>query len=284
MSHRTVTNQTQLDQALTDKVAEIVIDSPAGVWLTVRDTGSSRVEARGSSRVVASGSSRVEASGSSRVEASGSSRVEARGSSRVVAWDSSHVVAWDSSRVEAWDSSRVVARGSSHVVAWDSSRVEAWDSSHVEAWDSSHVEAGKYVAVHLHSQRVTLTGGVVIDMTALDRSDPQTWADLYGGKVKRGRLTVYKGVDADLRSAHGTTYPIGKTVTAPDWNPVADCGQGLHFSPSPIATESYCDPQRYLECTVALADMVPLGDKVKARSCRVVREVDRFGDPIEEQS
>ena len=186
---------------------------------------------------------------------------------------SSSVVARGSSSVEARDSSRVEARGSSSV--------EAWGSSSVVAWDSSSVVASKYVAVHLHSQRVTLTGsGHVIDMTALDYHDPQTWVDLNGGKVTRGRLTVFKGVDADLKSAYKMHYPIGQTVTAPDWKPTEDCGNGLHFSPSPISTEAYCTPKRYLECTVKLSEIVPLGDKIKAPSCKVVREVDRWGDPI----
>ena len=297
MTARTVHTQAELDQALADNAPEIHIDSPAGIWLTLTDSGSSRVVAWGSSRVVARGSSRVVARGSSRVDAWGSSSVDARDSSRVDAWDSSRVDAWGSSSVDAWGSSRVVARGSSRVDAWgsssvdawdssrvdawDSSRVDAWDSSRVDAWDSSRVVAGKYVAVHLHSQRVTLTGGVVIDMTAVDRSDPQTWADLHGARVTRGRITVYKGVAADLRSAYGVRYPIGETVTCDDWNPAAECGGGLHFSPSPTSTESYCTPVRYLECTVKLADVVPLGDKIKAPACRVVREVDRWGVPTE---
>jgi hypothetical protein len=193
---------------------------------------------------------------------------------------SSSVEAYESSSVEAYESSRVVAWGSSSVVARGSSRVVAYGSSRVAAWGSSRVVAGKYVPVHVHSKQVTLHGGVVIDMTAIDRADPQTWVDLYGAKTSRGRITVYKGVDADLRSASGTAYPIGKTVTCADWSTAAYCGGGLHFSPSPAATEVYCTPKRYLECTVKLSEVVPLGDKVKARSCRVVREVDRWGDPV----
>jgi hypothetical protein len=123
--------------------------------------------------------------------------------------------------------------------------------------------------------------GHIIDMTAVDKRDPQTWADLYGAKVSRGgRMTVYKGVNADLLSGYKFAYPIGKTVACTDWNTTPECGNGLHFSPSPTSTESYCDPVRYLECTVKLAEVVPLGDKVKAPSCRVVREVDRWGDPV----
>ena len=78
-----VTTQAELDAAITSGASDIIIDSPAGVWLHVRD----------------------------------SSRVVARGSSSVVAWDSSRVVAWDSSSVEAWDSSSVEARDSSSVEA-----------------------------------------------------------------------------------------------------------------------------------------------------------------------
>ena len=265
-----VHTQAELDAAIASGATGIVIDSPTGLWLTV--AGSSSVVAGGSSSVVAGGSSRVEAWDSSRVVAWGSSSVEARGSSSVVARGSSSVVAGGSSRVVAWESSRVEARGSSSV--------EAWDSSRVVAWGSSSVEAGKYVAVHLHSQAVTLSGGVVIDMTAIDRSDPQSWVDLCGGKVRDGWLTVYKGVDGELRSAYGTKYPVGATVTADDWLPTEECGRGLHFSPSPSATHTYCAPERYLECEVELAGIMQLGDKIKARSCRVVREVDRWGDPI----
>ena len=89
----TVRTQAELDAERQAGEPLIIIDAPAGVRITLTDTGSSIVVARGSSSVVARDSSRV----------------EARGSSRVVARDSSRVVARDSSRVEAWDSSRVKA-------------------------------------------------------------------------------------------------------------------------------------------------------------------------------
>jgi hypothetical protein len=83
MIERTVTTQQELDKALADKADRIYIQSPEGVWIALRNSGSSHVEARGSSHV------------------------EARGSSHVEAWGSSHVVAWGSSHVEAWGSSHV---------------------------------------------------------------------------------------------------------------------------------------------------------------------------------
>mgnify|MGYP007060320640 CR=1 FL=1 len=91
MTTRTVTTQTELDQALADKVEHIIIDSPAGVWLTLRDSGTSRVELRNRSSVLA------------------------WDGSRVTAWEGGRVVAWDSSRVEAWDSSRAEARNRSSI-------------------------------------------------------------------------------------------------------------------------------------------------------------------------
>ena len=307
-----VRTKVELNAALKAGEAHIIINAPAGVWLTLTDAGSSRVEAwgsssveawdssrvvaRDSSRVVARDSSSVVAWGSSRVVARDSSRVEARETSSVVAWGSSRVVAWGSSRVVARGSSRVEARGSSRVVAWDSSRVvaretssvEARETSSVEARDSSSVEAGRFTAVWLHSQHVTLDAkGAVIDMTAIDPNDPAAWCDLKGVAVTDGKTLVYKIVDASLMAGHGytpTAYPIGGTVTAPDWRADRSCGNGLHFSPTPRQARAYYvgdAPARYLACEVDLSTLVPLDDKCKAPSARVLHEVDEWGDPVE---
>ena len=250
----TVTTQAELDAAIAAREAVVYINSPDGVWLTLGDTGSSHVVALGSSHVVA--------------------------------WDSSHVGARGSSHVVARGSSHVVAWGSSHVVAWGSSHVEAWGSSHVEARGSSHVEAGGYVAVHLHSQMVTLNArGAVIDMTSVDLSDLATWCDLKGVHVQSGVMTLYKYVDADLRSHYGTEYPIGEQVTAEDWQPTAKCGNGLHVSESPSAAQGYaaatCAEPRWLAVSVRTEDAVVVdGNKVKCRTLRVLHEVDRYGREI----
>mgnify|MGYP000219832752 FL=1 len=251
----TVTTQTELDAALDAKEDLIYIESPSGVWLTVTKTDSSSVEAWGSSRVVARGSSRV--------------------------------VARDSSRVVARESSSVVARDSSSVVARESSRVEARDSSSVEAWESSRVVACSCVAVHLHSAKATVQGGVVIDITALDLTDPATWLDYRGVKVTDGKALLYKAVDSDLCAGQAymkTTYQIGEVVTAADWEATKRCGQGLHFGVSPMAAAGYFNGDgepRFLAVEVDAAGVVPLDDKCKAQSCTVLREVDRWGDPVE---
>ena len=294
----TVRTQAELDKALADKEPAIYIESPAGVWLRVTDTGSSHVVARGSShvaawdsaRVVASGSAHVVASESSHVAARGSSHVEATDSSHVEAWGSSHVVAWDSSYVVAWGSARVVASGSSYVEARGSARVVASDSAHVVAWDSSYVEATRFVSVHLHSKRVTLTASVaehVIDVTDINLETLPDFLAYHGVKVTvRGDAVLYKAVDQNLQAGHGytlTEYPIGGTVTAPDWEATQACGAGLHFGYTPVVARGYFNGEgepRFLEVHVPLEGLVPLGDKAKAESCLVVREVDLYGRPV----
>ena len=61
--------------------------------------------------------------------------------------------------VDDTGSATVEAGGSATVEAWDRATVEAWDRATVEAGGSATVRAAKYVAVHLHSQQVTLSGG-----------------------------------------------------------------------------------------------------------------------------
>ena len=307
----TVNNQKDLDKAIADKADAIFIDSPAGVWLSVGGNGqvvsssveargSSSVEARGSSRVVARESSSVVARESSSVEAWESSSVEARGSSSVEAWESSSVeargsssvVAWESSSVEARGSSSVVARGSSRVVAWESSRVvawesssvEAWESSRVVAWESSRVVASKFVSVHLHSQKATVAGGVLIDLTKIDLTTSKDWLDYHGVKVNEdGRALLYKAVDNEWHTPRGSewTYAPGNFVEAKDFIPTKECGKGLHFGVSPRHSKNFFDDAtRFVAVLVSADDLIPLDDKAKAPNCTVLYEVDIDGDQI----
>ena len=177
----------------------------------------------------------------------------------------------------------VTTTGSSHVVARG--------SSHVEAWGSSHVEAGKYVAVHLHSQRVDLDAtGTVIDMTGLDLTDPATWCEVRGVKTETidGHVIawVYKAVDDDWTTNRGTSYAPGATPEAPDWKRTGDCGNGLHFGVTPSHSADYFfGATRYVKCGVRLDECEPLDDKVKAR--RVVVpcvEVNRWGAEVSNEA
>jgi len=254
MSERIVKNQVELNKAIADKVGWIEIRSPQGVWIEVT------------------------ACDSSTVTAYDSSTVRACGSSTVTAYDSSTVTACGSSTVRAYDSSTVTACGSSTVTACDSSTVRAYGSSTVRA--SSHT------AVHLHSGRACIEGGVLIDHTAVDQSAPATWADYHGAQLpNEDTVTVFKAVRDDYRSAHGALYTVGTEVTCDDWRDTNECGNGLHFSPSPAQASSYdYAATRFLECTIKLSDLRPLTDsgtaKCKTNRAFVVREVDIAGRPV----
>ena len=84
MTTTTVTTQAELDAALTthrnDPDAVILINSPAGTWLTINDSGSASVSAFDSASVRASGSASVSASDSASVRAFDSATVSAFGS------------------------------------------------------------------------------------------------------------------------------------------------------------------------------------------------------------
>ena len=285
-----VRTQAELDAAIAEGASDIVISSPEGVWLTIWE--SAHVEARESAHVAAWGSAHVEAResahvvarGSAHVVARGSAHVEAWGSAHVVAWESAHVVAWESAHVVAWGSAHVVAWGSAHVAAWGSAHVEAWGSTHVEAWESSHVVASSLVAVHLHSTRVRVEGGVVIDVAALELTDAATWCDFHGVSVVDDVATLFKALDDEFAAGHGyhpTTYTVGASMVCDDWTPTNDCGGGFHLGPTTSHATAYRpDAKRWVRVEVPLSDLRPILDgtpKCKARTCRVVAEVDRWG-------
>ncbi|MGO5251653.1 DUF7666 domain-containing protein [Atopobiaceae bacterium LCP21S3_F11] len=315
----TVTTQAELDAAIERGEPIIDIRSERGVWLDVRAYDSSTVTACGSSTVRAYDSSTVTACGSSTVRAydsstvtsydsstvtsygsstvraydsstvraCGSSTVRACGSSTVTSYDSSTVRAYDSSTVRAYGSSTVRAYDSSTVRAYDSSTVTACESSTVTAYGSSTVTARPGVAVHLHSRRATVTGGVLIDHTN-EPTNPAEWCAYHGIKVTDGIATVYKAVGDDWCSPHGTSYAPGSTPEAPDWEDSNNCGGGLHFSSTPVeATAYHPEASRWLAVGVAVETLRPiLGGAPKCKAPRVIapcRAVTIDGDPIQDE-
>ena len=221
----TVTTQQALDDAIAAGHEDIVIDSPRGVWVTVR------------------------ASGSVTVTASGSATVRAHGSAAVT----------------------------------------AYGSATVHAYGSATVTATPAVAVHLHSGRCTIAGGVLIDHTIIDLTDPQTWCDYHGVPTVDGIATVHKAVDDDWTTGRGTDYRPGATPSAPDWRDDHDRGGGLHFSPQPWQAREYMlDASRFVAVGVAVADLRPiLGATPKCKAPRVVSpcvEVTIDGTPTNPES
>jgi len=145
------------------------------------------------------------------------------------------------------------------------------------------VSASKYVAIHKHSKRTKVTGGVVIETKTLTDPTAADWAEYYGLDVVDGIVTVYKGVDDNYTTPRGADYSPGATPAAADWKPTQQCGNGLHFSPSPGHTFDYnADATRFLACPVRLAELIVIGDKVKAPRVEAPGcvEVDIIGRPV----
>ena len=252
-----VQSQGELDAALERAKSEyltIIVDSPKGVWL----------------RLSASGSATVRASGSATVRAFDSATVEAFGSATVRAFDSATVRAFDSATVEASGSATV----------------RASDSATVRASDSATVRASAYVAVHLFSAYASVEGGVVIDVAALDKTNPKIWCEYTGTHVDvNGLAHLYKAVDDSFNAGHNyklTNYTPGTVVTAADWEPGNSCGNGLHVCPRPQkAKDHFMEATKFVEVTVPVDEIFPIDwTKVKAQTVTCLREVTIDGDEV----
>ncbi len=291
-----VRSQHEFDVCIAAGNVAIVIGCIVVAWenSSVEAWENSSVVARGNSSVVARENSSVVARENSSVVARENSSVEAWENSSVEAWENSSVEAWGNSSVVAWGNSSVEARGNSSVVAWENSSVEARENSSVEAWgnvfirlfSAIRIKASASVVVMMHGEAKSLSGG-----RKLKAAKPKTakaWCAHWGVEVKKDVALLYKAVNADYNSPRGMSYAPGSIPVAPDWDGgKAECGGGLHFSPSPAMARSFhSGAKRYMACPVALSDIAvhPDGDyteKVKARGCcSPCFEVDKHGKPI----
>jgi hypothetical protein len=226
-----------------------------------------------------------EVSGSASVSASGSASVSAYGSASVSAYDSASVRASGSASVSASGSASVSAYGSASVSAYDSASVRAYDSASVRASGSASVSATPFVAVQRTGKLAKVDGGVLIQIP--DVKTTEQFLDYYGIKATRGTVTLYKLVDDQYVSGHGTSYKPGEKPTAPDWDPTPCCGQGLHFSPRAFMARKYASPdiERFVACKVKVADIVVIDDyrtpdKIKSPRCEVLFACDEDGEKV----
>ena len=203
---------------------------------------------------------------------------------------------------------RLVTLGSSAatVKTWGSSAatVETRDRSAatVDARDYARLalfgktitaKATAFVSVLLH-RGATADGGRQITVKI---DSPRAWCDYYGveisGSVGDGRIAVlYKSVDDDYSTSRGRAagvfYRPGETPMAPDWDGgLAECGGGLHFSPTPKMALEFNIGTHFVACPVLLTDMRMPQDtdghpnKIKAKGCcEPVYEVNKDGQPI----
>jgi hypothetical protein len=175
------------------------------------------------------------------------------------------------------------ACGSATVRASGSATVHAYDSATVRASGSATVHATPCVAVHRHSTGATIVGGILIDATGL--TDPQKWCRYHGLAPVDGSVVLHKAVEDDWKGTHKRQpliYRPGRQVTAADWDPTPSCGGGLHLAATPWEARVYCpDAAHYVAAAVALADLVVIDRyKAKARTLRVLHEVDIDGNPL----
>jgi hypothetical protein len=261
----------------------------------VTATTDSVVEALDAATVTVMARASVRAADTCRVRALSSAHVTASGQARVWAWGRASVTGLEASEIEAWGSATVMATGSgkvearenAFVAAGGSVRVRAFGAAMVRARGRAQIEATDGVSITRHSQAATVSGGHVTDAIRFDT--PEEWCEYYGIEVDDGVAILYKAVDEDFNSYHGTSYGPGTEPYAPDWDGgERECGGGLHFSPRPtFALPHPDDSMRFVACPVRLADMVvhPRGDypdQAKARGVSgPVYEVHEDGTPVD---
>jgi len=264
--------------------------------------GNSQVTARENSQVTTWENSQVTAWENSQVTARENSQVTARGSSQVTAWENSQVTAWENSEVTvrensqvtawgnsevtAWGNSQVTARENSQVTAWENSQVTAWGNSQVTAWENSQVTAKGLAFAIVRSPNVIAKGNFHIITYP---KSIEEWCERNLIEINNGKFLVYKATDINYQTQDNFKYTIGKIVTDPQWNPSTgiECGFGLHFCYDPIACEQFNDrPGHYLLCEVDVKNVAffkgtPVYPaKIRAKSCKVICEVDRNGNRI----
>jgi hypothetical protein len=279
----------------------------AGDSVTVHAGGQARAWLRDSARAVTTGNATVDARDDSEVSAQALVTVRASDNSKVEALGRATVMAGGSSFVRARETSRVLASGQARVIAWGEATVRAGDSASVEAGETAIVVAGGSASVRAfgaaivrvrgeatvvgaagtsitrHGNRPRVSGEAVSEAPVV--ATAQEWCEYYGVDVEDGVATLYKAVDGDFNSYHGTSYTPGSEPEALDWDGgEQECGGGLHFSPRPwLALPHAYGAVRFVACPVRVEDIVIhqgaiYPDKVKARRvCGPVYEVDQTG-------
>ena len=179
------------------------------------------------------------------------------------------------------------AYGSATVRASGSATVRAYGSATVRAYDSATVTASKMVPVHVFSGygAPKVTGGILLKVPNLGTCDAATWLDYNGiTPTKAGYVTLFKAVGDNWQASHGNrwVYEPGNTVTADDYAPTRECGQGLHLGATPHHAGGYMvEATKYVAVRVKVSELIPLGDKCKVRSVKVLHEVDIDGKQMQ---
>ena len=211
----------------------------------------------------------------------------------------------ENKKVRLWGNSSAILRGNSSADLWDNARADMWDNSRATLWDNSSAtlwgnssailrgnasaDLKKFTVAWKKSVDATITGtGHVIDMSAVDLSNPDEWVEYVGANVDEdGQIHLYKAVDDNLESAYSKdkfAYTVGSTIEPERWDDHNVCGNGIHLCPSPQhARDHFPDATRFLEVTCDAATFIPIDtSKIKTAQAYVLREVDICGTPLKE--
>lgn len=101
-------------------------------------------------------------------------------------------------------------------------------------------------------------------------------------KLKKNEILVLRTCAKNGESYGGFTWPltVGAVVTAPDWEPTNNCGNGLHGLPWGVGG-NYCDVSAnvWLVLRVDIAsDYIDMGNKCKFKTCIVEGRFDNARD------
>ncbi len=256
---RLVQDQDELDKALAEGIADLRIEHPLGIYLTIADDPGFWLTLWGNSHADL--------------------------------WGNSSATLRENASATLWGNGRATLRENSSAELRENASATLRENSSATLRENSSAELSRFAVAWLNSPRAKTTGlGHVIDMAAVDLGDPALWADFHGVKVVDGIATVYKA----LHDHYGTdspewrgAYAPGKVPEAPDWQDDTSCGGGLHFSPTPRQASDYLwDATRWVKVGVELATLRPILDygTPKCKAPKVVVpcvEVDINGDPVE---
>ena len=204
--------------------------------------------------------------------------------------DNATVEAWGNATVRAWGNATVRAGGNATVRAGDNATVRAVANVFIRLFSALKITASASVIVMRYDDgKCKVNGGKIIE-TGKPKT-PAQWCIHHGIEIKKGQRTVllYKALNINFKANHNDfDYTPGTTPIATDWDDGhAECGGGLHFSPTPFQALSFNpEAKRFVACPVDLKDIVvhPDGDypeKIKAKGCCApVWECDIDGKPI----
>ena len=171
----------------------------------------------------------------------------------------------------------------------ENKKVRLRGNSSAILWGNARAILKKFTVAWRKSVDATITGtGHVIDMSAVDLSNPDEWVEYVGANVdEKGQVHLYKAVDDNLESAYSKdkfAYEIGSIVEPEWWEDNNFCGNGIHLCPSPQhARDHFPDATRFLEVTCDADTFMPIdASKIKTAQAYVLREVDICGTPLKE--